>query len=172
MFALGLLSWLYTRPISLTERFLTTKFGAKPDVLAANLAALRAGFHYGETTEDFAHRYEVGPAPMRTGHYRNITGNVALAYGLVTASHRAGRPLVLGSYPITPASDILHTLAGLKRFGVTTIQAEDEIAGVGAALGRRVRRGDRRDDDLRSRPGAQGRDDRPGHVARAAPGRL
>ena len=135
MFALGLLSWLYTRPISLTERFLTTKFGAKPDVLAANLAALRAGFHYGETTEDFAHRYEVGPAPMRTGHYRNITGNVALAYGLVTASHRAGRPLVLGSYPITPASDILHTLAGLKRFGVTTIQAEDEIAGVGAALG-------------------------------------
>jgi 2-oxoglutarate ferredoxin oxidoreductase subunit alpha len=135
MFALGLLSWLYTRPIALTERFLTTKFGAKPQVLAANVAALRAGFHYGETTEDFAHRYEVGPAPMRAGHYRNITGNVALAYGLVTASHRAGRPLVLGSYPITPASDILHALAGLKRFGVTTIQAEDEIAGVGAALG-------------------------------------
>ena len=135
MFALGLLSWLYTRPISLTERFLTTKFGSKPELLAANLAALRAGFNYGETTEDFAHRYEVGPAPMKEGHYRNITGNVALAYGLVTASHRAGRPLVLGSYPITPASDILHTLAGLKRFGVTTIQAEDEIAGVGAALG-------------------------------------
>ena len=135
MFALGLLSWLYTRPISLTERVLTTKFGSKPELLAANLAALRAGFNYGETTEDFAHRYEVGPAPMKEGHYRNITGNVALAYGLVTASHRAGRPLVLGSYPITPASDILHTLAGLKRFGVTTIQAEDEIAGVGAALG-------------------------------------
>src|SRR6476469_4158929 len=135
MFALGLLSWLYTRPISLTERFLTTKFGSKPELLAANLAALRAGFNYVETTEDFAHRYEVGPAPMKEGHYRNITGNVALAYGLVTASHRAGRPLVLGSYPITPASDILHTLAGLKRFGVTTIQAEDEIAGVGAALG-------------------------------------
>jgi 2-oxoglutarate ferredoxin oxidoreductase subunit alpha len=135
MFALGLLSWLYTRPIGITERFLTTKFGNKPVLLAANLAALRAGYHYGETTEDFGHRYQVGPAPMKPGRYRNITGNVALAYGLVTAAHRAGRPLVLGSYPITPASDILHTLAGLKRFGVTTIQAEDEIAGVGMALG-------------------------------------
>jgi 2-oxoglutarate ferredoxin oxidoreductase subunit alpha len=135
MFALGLLSWLYTRPISMTERFLTAKFGAKPVLLEANLMALRAGFHYGETTEDFASRYEVGPAPMKAGLYRNITGNLALAYGLVTAAHRAGRPLVLGSYPITPASDILHTLAGLKRFGVTTMQAEDEIAGVGAALG-------------------------------------
>jgi 2-oxoglutarate ferredoxin oxidoreductase subunit alpha len=135
MFALGLLSWLYTRPISMTERFLVGKFGGKPLVLEANLAALRAGFNYGETTEDFAHRYEVGPAPMRAGLYRNITGNVALAYGLVAAAHRTGRPLVLGSYPITPASDILHTLAGLKRFGVTTMQAEDEIAGVGAALG-------------------------------------
>ena len=92
MFALGLLSWLYTRPISLTERFLTTKFGAKPELLAANLAALRAGFNYGETTEDFAHRYEVGPAPMPAGHYRNITGNVALAYGLVTAAHRGRSP--------------------------------------------------------------------------------
>ena len=135
MFALGLLSWLYTRPTTTTERFLTAKFGAQPRLLKANLTALRAGYHYGETTEDFAHRFEVGPAPMRAGHYRNITGNVALSYGLVTAAHRARLPLVLGSYPITPASDILHTLAGLKRFGVTTIQAEDEIAGVGAALG-------------------------------------
>ena len=97
MFALGLLSWLYTRPIAMTERFLTSKFGAKPVLLEANLTALRAGFHYGETTEDFAHRYEVGPAPMKAGLYRNITGNVALAYGLVAAAHRAGRPLVLGS---------------------------------------------------------------------------
>ena len=135
MFALGLLSWLYTRPTKTTERFLTAKFGSQPRLLEANLTALRAGYHYGETTEDFAHRYEVGPAPMRAGHYRNITGNLALSYGLVTAAHRARLPLVLGSYPITPASDILHTLAGLKRFGVTTIQAEDEIAGVGAALG-------------------------------------
>jgi 2-oxoglutarate ferredoxin oxidoreductase subunit alpha len=135
MFALGLLSWLFTRPTTTTERFLAAKFAAKPELLEANLAALRAGVNYGETTEDFAHRYEVGPAPMRAGRYRNITGNVALSYGLVTAAHQAGIPVVLGSYPITPASDILHTLAALKRFGVTTIQAEDEIAGVGAALG-------------------------------------
>ncbi len=138
MFALGLLSWLYTRPISLTERFLTTKFGAKPDVLAANLAALRAGFNYGETTEDFAHRYEVGPAPMPAGHYRNITGNVALAYGLVTAAHRTGRPLVLGSYPITPASDILHTLAGPQ-----AVRRDDDPGG-GRDRRRRARRSERR----------------------------
>ncbi|GAA1892324.1 2-oxoacid:acceptor oxidoreductase subunit alpha [Lapillicoccus jejuensis] len=135
MFALGLLSWLYTRSTEPTERFLAAKFGSKPDVLAANLTALRAGVNYGETTEEFAVRYEVGPAPMPAGRYRNITGNLALAYGLATAAHKADLPLVLGSYPITPASDILHTLSGLKRFGVTTIQAEDEIAGVGIALG-------------------------------------
>ena len=135
MFALGLLSWLYTRPTTTTERFLTAKFGSRPALLEANLAALRAGVNYGETTEDFAHRYEIGPAPMPAGRYRNITGNIALSYGLVTAAHQAGIRVVLGSYPITPASDILHTLSGLKRFGVTTIQAEDEIAGVGAALG-------------------------------------
>ncbi|MBK7624064.1 MAG: 2-oxoacid:acceptor oxidoreductase subunit alpha [Kineosporiaceae bacterium] len=135
MFALGLLSWLYHRPTEGTERFLTGKFGATPELLAANLAAFRAGWAYGETTEVFAVRYEVGPAPAAAGRYRNITGNTALAYGLATAAHRARLPLVLGSYPITPASDILHVLARLKRFGVTTIQAEDEIAGVGAALG-------------------------------------
>jgi 2-oxoglutarate ferredoxin oxidoreductase subunit alpha len=135
MFALGLLSWLYTRPMVGTETFLKNKFGGRPDILEANLAALRAGFHYGETTEDFAVAYEVAPATMPAGTYRNITGNTALAYGLVAASRRAGLPIVLGSYPITPASDILHTLSGLKRFGVTTLQAEDEIAGVGAALG-------------------------------------
>ncbi|WP_406829600.1 2-oxoacid:acceptor oxidoreductase subunit alpha [Pedococcus sp. KACC 23699] len=135
MFALGLLSWMYHRPTSGTENFLTKKFGAKPDILAANLAALKAGLNYGETTEDFAVSYEIAPAPMAPGTYRNITGNIALAYGLVTASHRAKVPLLLGSYPITPASDILHTLSGLKRYGVTTLQAEDEIAGIGAALG-------------------------------------
>jgi len=135
MFALGLLSWLYTRPMLGTERFLTNKFGARPEILEANLAALHAGFNYGETTEDFAVTYEIAPARMPAGTYRNITGNVALSYGLVAATRRAGVSLVLGSYPITPASDILHTLSSLKRFGVTTLQAEDEIAGVGAALG-------------------------------------
>ncbi|QGN58286.1 2-oxoacid:acceptor oxidoreductase subunit alpha [Nostocoides sp. HKS02] len=135
MFALGLLSWMYHRPTAGTEAFLNKKFGSRPDILAANLAALKAGLNYGETTEDFAVSYEIAPAPMAAGTYRNITGNAALAFGLVSASHRAGIPLVLGSYPITPASDILHTLAGLKRYGVTTLQAEDEIAGIGAALG-------------------------------------
>ena len=135
MFALGLLSWMYHRPTTGTESFLEKKFGSKPDILAANLTALRAGLNYGETTEDFAVSYEIAPAKMAPGTYRNITGNAALALGLVTASHRAGIPLVLGSYPITPASDILHTLSGLKRYGVTTLQAEDEIAGIGAALG-------------------------------------
>ncbi len=135
MFALGLLSWMYHRPTSGTEAFLEKKFGSRPEILAANLAALKAGLNYGETTEDFAVSYEVAPAKMPAGTYRNITGNTALSYGLVTAAHRAGIKLVLGSYPITPASDILHALAGLKRYGVTTIQAEDEIAGIGAALG-------------------------------------
>ncbi|MFP5335913.1 MAG: 2-oxoacid:acceptor oxidoreductase subunit alpha [Actinomycetes bacterium] len=135
MFALGMLSWLYDRPTESTERFLRHKFATKPDILEANLAAFSAGWAFGETTEAFAVRYQVAPAPSAPGTYRNITGNTALAYGLVAAAHRAQLPLVLGSYPITPASDILHTLSGLKRFGVTTIQAEDEIAGVGAALG-------------------------------------
>ena len=135
MFALGLLSWLYTRPMEGTEGFLKSKFADRPDILEANLAALHAGYNYGETTEDFAVAYEVAPATMRPGTYRNVTGNVALSLGLVAAAHRARLPLFLGSYPITPASDILHTLAGLKRYGVATMQAEDEIAGVGAALG-------------------------------------
>ncbi|MGL5817327.1 MAG: 2-oxoacid:acceptor oxidoreductase subunit alpha [Phycicoccus sp.] len=135
MFALGLLSWMYTRPTTGTEEFLAKKFGARPDILQANLTALKAGWNYGETTEDFASSYVVGPAPTPPGTYRNVTGNTALALGLVAAAHRAGRPLVLGSYPITPASDILHALSALKRHGVTTIQAEDEIAGVGIALG-------------------------------------
>ena len=135
MFALGLLSWMYTRPTTGTEDFLTRKFGARPDILAANLAALRAGWNYGETTEDFASSYLVAPAKMPAGTYRNITGNTALALGLAAAAHRAGLPLVLGSYPITPASDILHALAALKRHDVTTLQAEDEIAGIGIAIG-------------------------------------
>ncbi|HST80547.1 MAG TPA: 2-oxoacid:acceptor oxidoreductase subunit alpha [Kineosporiaceae bacterium] len=135
MFALGLLCWLYNRPVEGTERFLTTKFARKPDILAANLAAFKAGWAFGETTEAFSVSYEIAPAPSPSGLYRNITGNTALANGLVAAAHRAGLPLVLGSYPITPASDILHALSGLKKFGVTTIQAEDEISAIGAALG-------------------------------------
>jgi 2-oxoglutarate ferredoxin oxidoreductase subunit alpha len=135
MFALGLLSWLYSRPTASTRAFLERRFAKRPEILAANLRALEAGWAFGETTETFAIRYEVAPAPAPTGRYRNVTGNAALAYGLVAATHKAGLRLVLGSYPITPASDVLHTLSGLKRFGVTTLQAEDEIAGIGAALG-------------------------------------
>lgn len=135
MFALGLLSWLYSRPIEGTETFLRRKFGKQPAILQANVAAFRAGLAYGDTTEDFAVVYEVAPAPMAAGTYRNISGNLALAYGLVAAAQRTGLPLFLGSYPITPASDILHELSRQKRFGVLTFQAEDEIAGIGAALG-------------------------------------
>ncbi|MEE2036133.1 2-oxoacid:acceptor oxidoreductase subunit alpha [Nocardiopsis sp. CT-R113] len=135
MFALGLLSWMYNRPTEGTTSFLESKFAGKPDILAANLTAFRAGWNFGETTEDFAVSYEVKPARLPSGTYRNITGNLALAYGLIAGSTRSGLPLFLGSYPITPASDILHELARHKRFGVRTFQAEDEIAGVGAALG-------------------------------------
>ena len=135
MFALGLLSWLYHRPLAGTERFLQAKFSRKSDVLRANLIALEAGWSYGETTEGFAVHYEVKPAPLPPGRYRTIRGNQALAYGLVAASRQTGLPLFLGTYPITPASDILHELAALKNFGVRTFQAEDEIAGVGAAIG-------------------------------------
>ncbi|WUA49487.1 2-oxoacid:acceptor oxidoreductase subunit alpha [Streptomyces longwoodensis] len=137
MFALGLLSWMYHRPTEGTERFLRTKFAKKPEIAEANIAAFRAGWNFGETTEDFAVSYEVAPAAQAfpVGTYRNISGNLALAYGLITASRQADLPLFLGSYPITPASDILHELSRHKNFGVRTFQAEDEIAAVGAALG-------------------------------------
>ena len=135
MFALGLLSWMYNRPTDRTISFLLEKFARKPEIAAANVAAFRAGYNYGDTTEAFAVSYEVKPAPLPPGTYRNISGNPALAYGLIAASQRSGLPLFLGAYPITPASDILHELAKHKRFGVRTFQAEDEIAGVGAALG-------------------------------------
>jgi 2-oxoglutarate ferredoxin oxidoreductase subunit alpha len=135
MFALGLLSWMYNRPTESTIRFLEDKFARKPEIAAANVAAFRAGYNYGDTTEAFAVSYEVKPAPLPPGRYRNISGNLALAYGLVAASVQAKLPLFLGAYPITPASDILHELAKHKRFNVRTFQAEDEIAGVGAALG-------------------------------------
>ncbi|WP_412541468.1 2-oxoacid:acceptor oxidoreductase subunit alpha [Longispora sp. K20-0274] len=135
MFALGLLSWLYHRPTESTLAFLQRKFAARPELAAANITAFQAGWSFGETTEDFAVQYEVKPAAMPKGDYRNITGNVALAYGLVAAGVRSGLPVFLGAYPITPASDILHELSKHKKFGVTTIQAEDEIAAIGLALG-------------------------------------
>ena len=135
MFALGLLSWMYHRPVEATENFLRVKFAKKPDILEANLLAYKTGWNYGETTEDFAVSYEIAPAKMPPGRYRNISGNVALAYGLVAASQQSGLKLFLGSYPITPASDILHELSKHKKFGVITFQAEDEIAAIGSALG-------------------------------------
>ncbi|MDR8407464.1 2-oxoacid:acceptor oxidoreductase subunit alpha [Nonomuraea sp. 3-1Str] len=135
MFALGLLSWLYHRPIEHTITFLQQKFAKKPEIAKANIAAFQAGWNYGETTESFSVSYEVKPARLAPGVYRNISGNQALAYGLIAASVQSKLPLFLGSYPITPASDILHELSKHKRFGIRTFQAEDEIAGVGAALG-------------------------------------
>ncbi|WP_435849304.1 2-oxoacid:acceptor oxidoreductase subunit alpha [Streptomyces microflavus] len=135
MFALGLLSWMYSRPYDSTLRFLERKFAKRPDLVAANIAAFRAGWNYGETTDSFSVRYEVKPAKMLPGTYRNITGNAALSLGLVAAGVRSGLPVFLGAYPITPASDILHELSKHKKLGVVTMQAEDEIAAVGAALG-------------------------------------
>ena len=135
MFALGLLSWMYGRPTEPTIEFLQSRFASAPEVRDANIAAFRAGWNFGETTEAFAIRYEVKPAPLPAGRYRNITGNLALAYGIITAGRLTGLDVFLGAYPITPASDVLHELSKHKRFGVTTFQAEDEIAGIGAALG-------------------------------------
>jgi len=135
MFALGLLSWLYGRPTESTIAFLQKRFAKIPDLRDANITAFNAGWNFGETTETFVVSYEIKPAPMPTGTYRNITGNLALAYGLIAGSVQSGLELFLGSYPITPASDILHELSKHKAFGVTTFQAEDEIAGIGAAIG-------------------------------------
>jgi len=135
MFALGLLCWMYSRPTEGTVNFIRSKFAAKPDIAEANIVAFKAGWNYGETTESFAVHYEIKPAALPEGTYRNITGNTALAYGLIAASLRSKLPLYLGAYPITPASDILHELSKHKRFGIRTFQAEDEIAGIGSALG-------------------------------------
>jgi 2-oxoglutarate ferredoxin oxidoreductase subunit alpha len=135
MFALGLLSWMYGRPTATSERFIREKFTGKPDIAEANVLALKAGWNYGETTEAFGTTYDVSPAALPAGEYRQISGNTALAYGVVTAGQLAGIPVVLGSYPITPASDILHELSKHKNFNVTTFQAEDEIGGICAALG-------------------------------------
>src|SRR6478735_8812376 len=136
MFSLGLMSWLYGRSIKPTIEFLEEKFGTKrPEIAQANIKALRAGYAFGETTESFAVTYEVKPAKLAPGTYRNITGNQALSLGLIAASQLSGLPLFLGAYPITPASSILEELADYKHFGVRTFQAEDEIAAAGAAVG-------------------------------------
>jgi 2-oxoglutarate/2-oxoacid ferredoxin oxidoreductase subunit alpha len=135
MFALGLMSWLYTRPTEGTLGFIEKKFAKSPEIAEANTRAFKAGYAFGETSEGFAVHYEVAPAQLPPGTYRGITGNQALALGLVAASVRSELPLFLSAYPITPASDILHDLARHKSFGVRTFQAEDEIAAAGAALG-------------------------------------
>jgi 2-oxoglutarate ferredoxin oxidoreductase subunit alpha len=134
-FALGLISWLYTRPIDLTLQWIEERFAKQPLVLEANRRAFRAGYDFGETAELFESNYEVRAADFEPGEYVNITGNTALAWGLIAAARQAGLPLFLGSYPITPASDILHELSRRKEFGVRTFQAEDEIAGIGSAIG-------------------------------------
>jgi 2-oxoglutarate ferredoxin oxidoreductase subunit alpha len=135
MFALGLMTWLYGRPAETTISFLEAKFAKRPEIVAANVKAFKTGYAFGETSESFAVQYEVRPARVEPGRYRQITGNQALSYGLVAASKLSGLPLFLGAYPITPASGILEELARQKAFGVRTFQAEDEIAAVGAALG-------------------------------------
>src|SRR5436305_2301367 len=135
MFVLGFLYWMYNRDMDSTIHFLKDKFGKKDEILNSNLKALQAGYNYGDTTETFTTTYRVEKAKMESGTYRSIMGNQALAYGLIAASQKSGLPLFLGSYPITPASDILHELSKLKSFGVRTFQAEDEIAGICAAIG-------------------------------------
>jgi 2-oxoglutarate ferredoxin oxidoreductase subunit alpha len=135
MFALGLVSWMYGRPTAPTLDWLERKFGSKPEIFEANVAAFQAGFNFGETTELFAHPVEVKAAPAEPGIYRNVAGSQALAIGLVAASRMSGLPLFYASYPITPASELLHELSRQKHFGVITVQAEDEIAAANMALG-------------------------------------
>src|SRR5947209_6803949 len=135
MFALGLLSWMYSRPTDVTQSWIEEKFKGKPEIRDANVAALKAGYNFGETTEVFGVHYEVKKAPAAPGTYRNASGATALAWGLIAASVRSGLPIFYASYPITPASDLLHELSRHKNFGVRTLQAEDEIAAAGAALG-------------------------------------
>ena len=133
-FALGLISWMYTRPVEPTIEWIDTKFSSRPQVRDANLAAFKAGLHFGETAELIEH-YQIQPAKLEPGHYRNITGNLAVAYGLIAAAQYASLPILYASYPITPASDILHELSKHKNFGVRTLQAEDEIAAAAVAVG-------------------------------------
>lgn len=134
-FALGLMYWMFNRQMETTIEWIESKFQKLPKIMEANINALKAGYHYGDTTEIFTTRYEVKPAKLEKGTYRNINGNEATALGMIAASKKSGLPLFLGSYPITPASDILHELSKHKNFGVKTFQAEDEIAGICSAIG-------------------------------------
>jgi len=135
MFILGFLYWMYNRDMDNTINFFKEKFAKKPDILESNIKVLQAGYFYADTTETFTSRYTVSKSKMRPGNYRSIMGNQALAYGLIAASEKSGLPLFLGSYPITPASDILHELSKYKNFGIKTFQAEDEIAAITSAIG-------------------------------------
>lgn len=135
MFVLGFLYWLYNRDMESTQNFLKEKFGKKADILESNLKALQAGYNYGDTIEAFTTRYRVEKASLPAGEYRSITGNTALSYGIVAAGQKSGLPIFLGTYPITPASDILHELSKYKNFNIRTFQAEDEIAGISSAIG-------------------------------------
>ena len=135
MFVLGFLYWMYNRSMDNTIAFLNEKFGKKPEILESNVKALQSGYNYGDTTETFTDRYSVAKAKMEPGTYRSIMGNQALAYGLIAASQKSNLQLFLGSYPITPASDILHELSRYKSFGIKTFQAEDEIAAITSAIG-------------------------------------
>jgi len=135
MFVLGFLYWMYNRNMDNTINFLTEKFGKKPEILESNVRALKSGYNFGDPTETFTHRYSVEKAKMEPGTYRSIMGNQALTYGLIAASQKSELPLFLGSYPITPASDILHELSRYKHFGIKTFQAEDEIAAITSAIG-------------------------------------
>lgn len=135
MFVLGFLYWMYNRDMESTITFLKEKFGKKEDILESNIKALKSGYNFGDTTETFTTRYKVEKAKLPAGEYRSITGNTAMAYGLIAAGNKSGLPIFLGTYPITPASDILHELSRHKNFGIRTFQAEDEIAGITSAIG-------------------------------------
>ena len=135
MFVLGFICWMYSRSVDPTINFLKEKFSRKPEILEANVAVLKAGYNFGDTSETFTSRYDVKPAPLKSGVYRNIMGNQATAIGLIAGASKAGLELFYGSYPITPASDILHELARHKNFKVRTFQAEDEIAAICSSIG-------------------------------------
>ena len=169
-FALGLITWMYTRPVDPTVEWIEQRFSSRPQVRDANLAAFKAGLHFAETAELFEHAYEIQPARLEPGQYRNITGNIATAYGLIAGAQQAKLPILYASYPITPASDILHELSKHKNFGVRTLQAEDEIAAAAAAIGARVRRAARHHGHERPRRRPQVRSARPGDQPRAAAG--
>ena len=167
-YAMGLVFWLYDRSLDPTLHYIEAKFGKRPEIAEANRRALKAGYNYGETTEAFASQFRVNKAELNPGLYRNIMGNEATAYGLITAAKRSNCELFLGSYPITPASDILHELAKHKNFGVRTFQAEDEIAAVTSAIGASF--GGAMAVTASSGPGIalKARGDRPGRNDRAA----